>query len=67
MTTNHSVSADIAAGVTVVGTFFDYLPKIAAVLAILWYAVQVWESETVQGAVKWIVTAVGNLTSKRQP
>ncbi len=31
---------------SIVGTVFDYLPKIAVILAIIWYLLQIKESET---------------------
>ena len=37
----------IAAG-TILATLLGYLPEIAAILAILWYIIQIWESRTVQ-------------------
>jgi hypothetical protein len=34
---------------TVGGTLLGWLPPIAALFAIVWYALQIWESRTVQG------------------
>ena len=34
----------------ILGTLFGYLPYIAAVVAVIWYLLQIWESQTVQ---KW--------------
>jgi len=36
----------------VVGALMGYLPPIAAFLAIVWYAIQIYESKTVQGWIK---------------
>lgn len=33
---------------TVIGTLFDWLPKFAVLLAVLWYLVMLWESATVR-------------------
>lgn len=41
----------LAAG-TVMATLAGWLPTIAAALAILWYIIRIWESDTVQAAVK---------------
>ena len=32
----------------IVGTFLGYLPAIASLGAAVWYAIQIWESDTVQ-------------------
>lgn len=42
--------ADIGAAGAVIGTLAGYLPTAAAVLAIVWYCIQIWESKTVR---KW--------------
>jgi uncharacterized protein (DUF2062 family) len=39
----HAVSATIA-----LGAIAGVLPPLAALVAILWYAIQIWESKTVQ-------------------
>ena len=46
-----SLTGDIASGVAVLGTLAGILPPLVAIAALLWYAVQIWESDTVQG---WI-------------
>ena len=46
-----SLTGDIASGVAVLGTLAGFLPPLVAVAALLWYVVQIWESDTVQG---WI-------------
>lgn len=45
------IVADILSIGAVVGTLTGYLPPIATILAIVWYALQVYEGKTVQ---KWI-------------
>jgi len=42
--------ADTISAVAIVGAFAKVLPPIAALVATIWYAVQIWESHTVQ---KW--------------
>lgn len=44
-------TADTAAGTAIVASAFGYLPSLAALAGFLWYAIQVYESKTVQG---WI-------------
>ena len=43
----HGVDAVAAGGI--LGAFVGVLPPLAAFVAVLWYAIQIWESETVQG------------------
>jgi hypothetical protein len=43
--------ADTISAVAILGTFAKVLPPVAALVATLWYAVQIWESHTVQ---KWV-------------
>jgi uncharacterized membrane protein YbaN (DUF454 family) len=42
------VAADTVSAAAIVGVFVQVLPPIAALMAILWYAVQIYESHTVQ-------------------
>ena len=42
-------AGDAASIVTLVGTLADALPAIAAVFTIIWTALRIYESETVQG------------------
>ncbi len=44
------VADTISAG-AILGTFAGYLPPLAALVATVWYIVQIWESHTVQ---KWV-------------
>jgi hypothetical protein len=46
-TVKHAV--DALSIVTVVGTLVDMLPSIAAVFTIVWTAIRIWETDTVQG------------------
>lgn len=41
-------AVDAASVVTVVGTLMDVLPAIAAVFTIVWTAIRIWETKTVQ-------------------
>jgi hypothetical protein len=43
---------DWVSAITVVGAVAGYLPPIAAVFAIIWYLIQIYESRTVQGWLK---------------
>jgi hypothetical protein len=40
--------ADVGAVGAILGSLAGYLPPLAALIAILWYAIQIWESDTVQ-------------------
>ena len=48
--TKHAVDA-VAVGTTV-GTFFGWLPEIAALFTIIWTGIRIWETATVQGLMK---------------
>jgi hypothetical protein len=39
---------DAASVVTVLGTLMDVLPAIAALFTIVWTAIRIWETDTVQ-------------------
>jgi hypothetical protein len=39
---------DAVSVVTVVGTIVDMLPSIAALFTIIWTAIRIWETQTVQ-------------------
>lgn len=41
-----AIGGDIVAGVAVVGSLVQLLPSIAALLAIVWYIIQIRESRT---------------------
>lgn len=40
---------DVLSIVTVVATLVDMLPSIAALFTIVWTAIRIWETDTVQG------------------
>jgi hypothetical protein len=42
-------AADTVSAFAILGAFMGYLPAIAALGAVIWYAIQVYESKTVQG------------------
>lgn len=42
-------AADAVGAVAILGAFLGYMPALAALGALVWYCVQVWESKTVQG------------------
>lgn len=46
MSRQAAIVADVGAAGAVIGTLVGYLPTIAAVLAIVWYCIQIWESKT---------------------
>lgn len=51
------VVGDVAAGATVVGSLMGFLPVAAAIVGIIWYTIQIWETKTVQALVaKWRVS-----------
>lgn len=43
-----NVSVDAVAAGSILGSIMGYLPAIAALAAIIWYGVQIYESKTVQ-------------------
>lgn len=45
---------DAASVVTVVGTLMEVLPAIAAIFTIVWTAIRIWETKTVQNWVKGV-------------
>ena len=45
------MTGDIVSGAAALGSLLGFLPPIVALAALLWYVVQIWESDTVQG---WI-------------
>lgn len=46
------ISADVISAIAIVGTFAGLLPPMAALAAVIWYTVQIWESDTVQTFVR---------------
>lgn len=51
--TKHVV--DALSVVTVLGTLVELLPSIAALFTIIWTAIRIWETETVQKIVQKVV------------
>ena len=45
---------DAASVVTVVGTLVDVLPAVAAAFTIVWTAIRIWETKTVQDWIKGV-------------
>lgn len=43
-----NAAGDVVAGGAIVSTLLGYLPAAAAILGVVWYAIQIWESKTVQ-------------------
>lgn len=39
---------DVASAGTIVASIVGWLPAVAAVMGILWYGIQIWESKTIQ-------------------
>lgn len=48
MTDHLKPTVDVLAAGTTVAVIADWLPKVAALFTILWYAVRLWETETVR-------------------
>lgn len=47
-----SVTGDVVSAGAIVGALMGLLPALAGVAAIIWYAIQIWESKTVQKHVR---------------
>lgn len=47
---NHA--ADVISAGAVVGAFAHILPPLAALIAVLWYCLEIFESKTVQGFIR---------------
>lgn len=45
-------SADGISAVAILGAFMGYLPALAGLAGLIWYAIQIWESRTVQRHVR---------------
>ncbi len=51
MTDQHETAknvVDVLSIMTVVGTLVEMLPSVAAIFTIVWTAIRIWETETVQ-------------------
>jgi hypothetical protein len=46
---DHLIAHTVSAG-AIVGTITGHLPTIAAVIGMIWYGLQVWETKTVQAS-----------------
>jgi hypothetical protein len=57
-TTKHAV--DAVSVVTVVGALMQWLPAIAAIFTIIWTAIRIWETDTVQLLVRGKVMNKGS-------
>ena len=42
------LTGDVLGAGAIVGSLLGYLPPAAAFLALIWYAIQIWESRTIQ-------------------
>jgi len=47
------IIAHIFSGSTIVVAFLGYFPAVAAIVALIWYGIQIYESHTVQ---RWLST-----------
>ena len=47
---------DVISVATVVGTLVDKLPAVAALFTVVWTAIRIWETETVQKIVRKVRT-----------
>jgi hypothetical protein len=45
---------DFAALAVTIGTFFKFLPTLAAILSIIWTLIRIYESKTFQNMIKWL-------------
>ena len=52
MTEEAKTTADIVFGGVTVGAFFEAIPEITALVALCWWAVRLYETETVRKLVK---------------
>ena len=48
MTEETKTTADLAFGGITVGAFFEALPEITALVALCWWMLRIWETETVK-------------------
>lgn len=52
MDENLKQAADVGAVATTIGTVTGYLPSIAALVAIIWTVIRIYETQTVQSIVR---------------
>ncbi len=50
MTEEAKATADLASGGITLGAFFDAIPEITALIALVWWLLRIYESPTVQKA-----------------
>jgi len=48
MTEETKTTADMAFGGITIGAFFEALPEITALVALCWWLLRIWETETVK-------------------
>lgn len=60
-----AVLADVGSGLVVVGTLAGVLPDIAAMGAVAWYSVQLYESRTGQRIIEWFANKFGGDDERR--
>lgn len=49
--TMKDIWGDVASAIAVVGTIMGWLPSVAALMSAIWFAIQIYESDTCQ---KWL-------------
>lgn len=49
-------SGDVVAGGAILGSLLQYLPALAALVGLLFYSIQIWESKTIQAALARLST-----------
>ncbi|MAQ19394.1 MAG: hypothetical protein CMN30_31920 [Sandaracinus sp.] len=55
MPENDKLIVDAVSAATVVGTFVDMLPAVAAVFTILWTLIRIYETDTIQAIVNKVL------------
>lgn len=58
MTEETKTIIDYTSGGITVGAFFDALPEVTALIALCWYVVRLWETDTIQKIAKRITKAI---------
>lgn len=53
LTDDQNFAIDTLGVVSAIGTFFEYLPDVAALFTALWAVIRVYESNSVQSVVRW--------------
>lgn len=60
LTDDQNFAIDTLGVLSAIGTFFEYLPDVAALFTAIWAVIRVYETDSVQKTVRWI-------SSKFQP